>query len=203
MGTSPARGNLKCGHVVGDEQPSTAGPTHLSRCIHRGLGSNSHHRGLTRLLEIWPVFKDPLKSHSDGSPGLGLAVAPNQDVNHWIDAAVDRGQQETDLKDKIRVDKEVEEDLDTERDAKEEEEENGEEDDGVEPRCVVLPRATSELDEHDHIGKNHKGSEEAEIEETQGSKDHPAVFGVTQVTHKVHQPSEDTGQGPQQAARDG
>lgn len=203
MGTSPARGNPRRDHVLGDEQPSTAGPAHLSACIHRGLGSNSHHRGLTHLLEICPVFKDPLKSHFDGSPELGLAVAPNQDVNHRIDAAVHRGQQEADLKDKVHVDKEVEEDLDTEWDAEEEEEENSEEDDGVEPPWVMLPRATPELDEEDHIGKNHKGGEEAEVEEAQGSKDHPAVLGVTQVTHKVHQPGKDAGQDPQQAARDG
>lgn len=170
---------------------------------HRGLGSNSHHRGLTHLLGICPIFKDPLKSHFDGCPEPGPSVAPNQDINNWIDAAVDRGQQQADLKDKINVDKEVEEDLDTEWDAKEEEEENSEEDDSVQSCWVVLPRATPKLDEEDHVGKNHKGSEKAEIEKPQGSKNHPAVFRVTQVTHKVHQPSKHTGEGPQQAAHHG
>lgn len=172
-------------------------------CSRRGLGSNSHHRDLTHLLGICPIFKDPLKSDFNGSPEPGLSAAPNQDVNNRIDAAVDRGQQQADLKDKINVDKEVEEDLDAERDAEEEEEENGEEDDSVQPRRVVLPRATLKLDEEDHVGKNHQGSEKAEVEEAQGSKNRPAVFRVSQVTHKVHQPGKDTGEGPQQAARDG
>lgn len=109
-------------------------PFQVPVCSHRGLGSNSHHGGLTHLLGICPIFKDPLKSHFDRSPEPGLSTAPNQDVNNRIDAAVDRGQQQADLKDKINVDKEVEEDLDTEWDAEEEEEENSEEDDSVQPR---------------------------------------------------------------------
>jgi len=180
-----------------------AAPLQVPVYTRRDLGSNSHHRGLTHLLGICSIFKDPLKSHFDGSPELGLPVAPNQDVNNRIDAAVERGQQQADLKDKINVDKEVEEDLDTERDAKEDEEENGKEDDSVQPRRVVLPRATSKLDEEDHVGKNYQGSEKAKIEKAQCSKHHPAAFRVTQVTHKVHQPSKDTGEGPQQAAHDG
>lgn len=178
-----------------------AAPLRVPVCSHRGLGSNSHHRGLTHLLGICPIFKDPLKSHFDRAPEPGISVAPNQDVNNWIDAAVEGGQQQADLK--THVNKEFEEDLDAEWDVKEDEEENSEEDDSVQPRRVVLPRATSKLDEEDHVGKNHKGSEKAEIEKAEGSKNIPAVFRVTQVTHKVHQPSKDAGKGPQQAARDG
>lgn len=174
-----------------------AGPP-LSSLSHRDLGSDFHHRGLTHLLGICPIFKDPLKSPFEGSPERELPIAPNQDVNNRIDAAVKRGQQEADLKDKVNIDKEVEEDLGTEWDAKEEEEENGEEDDRVQPRWVVLPRAAPELDEEDHVGKNHKGCEKAEIEAAQEPKNRPTVLGVIQVTHEVHQPRKHAGEGPQQ-----
>lgn len=147
---------------------------------------------------ICPIFKDPLKSHFEGPPERELPIAPNQDVNNGIDAAVKRSQQEADLKDKVNTDKEVEEDLDTEWDAKEEEEENGEEDDRVQPCWVVPPRAAPELDEENHVGKNHKGSEKAEIEAAQEPENHPAVLEVIQVTHEVHQPRKHTGEGLQQ-----
>lgn len=107
--------------------PMGAGTGRGGRPARGDAVGNSRHRALTHHPRICPVFKDPLESHFDRFSEILLFVVPNQDINNWIAAAVDGSQQKADVKDKIGVDIEVEEDLDTEWDSKEEEEENSEE----------------------------------------------------------------------------